>query len=193
MGGGLRKWPLALLSEARIEWAKYMQADCGGAVSIDMASASSMPLFDPHCQALAFRSHKTLQDKVLIHTKTNDLADRRSAATNAKAALLQSYRSKMAAGDPARMALQEQRREIAAARDARQAERDRLKHEKLEQEQRLVESEAAERQAAADAAAKSEKAHRESFDGLIALAVKDEAQRKAERDRRYANRKAQKK
>lgn len=128
-----------------------------------------------------------------MQTKTNDLADRRSAAADARAALLQAYRSKMAADDPARMALQEQRRGIAAARDARHAERDRLKREKHEQDQRAIEAAAAERQAASEAAAQSEAARRASLDGLIALAVKDEAQRKAERDRRYANRKAQQK
>lgn len=152
---------------------------------------------DHHChgretkhEGLTFRSHEILQDTELIHTMTNDLADRRSAAADAKAALLQSFRARMAAGDPTRQARQEERRVIAAARDERHAERDRLKREKHEQEQRRIEAETAERQAAVDAIAQAERERRESVDGLIARVVKDEALRKAERDLRYSNRKA---
>ena len=124
---------------------------------------------------------------------TNDLANRRSAAADAKAALLQSVRARMSADDPTSQARQEERRMIAAARDERQAERDRLKREKREQEQRSIEAEAAERQAAIDAVAQDEEARRASVDGLIARVVKDEALRKAERDLRYVNRKARQK
>jgi hypothetical protein len=124
---------------------------------------------------------------------TNDLADRRSAAADAKAALLQSFRARMSADDPTSLARQEERRMIAAARDERHTERDRLKREKREQEQRSIEAEAAERQAAIDAVAQDEQARRASVDGLIARVVKDEALRKAERDLRYANRKARQK
>ena len=147
----------------------------------------------PAQQGLTFRSHEILQENDLIHTKTNDLADRRSAATDAKAALLQSYRAKMAADDPKRLARQEERRGIAAARAERHAEQARLTREKHEQEHRRIEAEAAERLAAAEAVAQSQSARRESVDGLIARVVKDDALRKAERDRRYANRKAQRK
>lgn len=129
----------------------------------------------------------------MIHMRTNDLADRRSAAADAKAALLQSFRARMASGDPTRLARQEERRVIAAARDERHAERDRLKRATHEQEQRRIEAEAAERQAAVDAVAQAERARRESVDSLIARVVKDEALRKAERDQRYANRKARQK
>lgn len=126
----------------------------------------------------------------MLYTKTNDLSDRRSAAADAKAALLQSYRATMAAGEPTRLARQEERRAISVAREERQAERDRLKREEREREQRRIEAEAAERQAAVDAAAQAERERRERVDGLIARVVKDEAARKAERDQRYANRKA---
>ncbi|MCL7466720.1 DUF6481 family protein [Phaeovulum sp. NW3] len=129
----------------------------------------------------------------MIYTKTNDLSDRRGAAAEAKAALLQSYRATMAAGDPARLARLEERRAIAAARDERHAERDRLKREEREQEQRRLDAEAAERQAAVDATALAERERRERVEGLIARVVKDEAARKAERDRRYASRKARQK
>lgn len=60
-------------------------------------------------------------------------------------------------------------------------------------EQRRIEAQAAEEQAAADAVAQAEKERRETAASLIARTVKDEALRKAERDRRYANRKARQK
>ncbi len=99
----------------------------------------------------------------------------------------------MAADDPTRLARQEERRAIAVARDERHAERDRLKRERQQQEQRRIAAEAAERQAAADAIALAERERRERLDGLVARTIQDEALRKAERDRRYANRKARKK
>lgn len=99
----------------------------------------------------------------------------------------------MVADDPTRLARQEERRAIAAARDERHAERDRLKREKQEQDQRRIEAQAAEQKAAADAVAQAEKERRERVDSLIARTVKDEALRKADRDRRYANRKARQK
>lgn len=126
----------------------------------------------------------------MIHTRTNDLADRRSAAADAKAALLESYRARMVADAPTRLVREAGRRAIAVARVERQAERDRLKHMKQAQEQRRIEAEAAERQAAADAVAQAEQERRGRVADLIALAVKHEAQRKAKRDQRYANRKA---
>ena len=129
----------------------------------------------------------------MLNTKTNDLSERRGAAADAKAALLQSYRANMAAGEPTRLARQEERRAIAAARDERHAERDRLKREEREEEQRRIEAKAAEHQAAADALAQAERERRERVNGLIARVIKDEAARKAERDRRYADRKARQK
>lgn len=126
----------------------------------------------------------------MIHPMTNDLTDRRTAAADARAALLQSFRANMTSADPTRLARQEERRQVAAARDARHAERDRLKRAKHAQDQQRINSEAAERQAAVDAVAQAERARRESVDSLIARVVKDEALRKAERDLRYANRKA---
>lgn len=144
-------------------------------------------------EGLTVRPDDILQDIELIHTRTNDLLDRRSAAADAKAALLQSYRARMAADEPTRLARLEERRVVAVAREERRAQRDRLKREAHAQEQRRVEAEAAEQRAAADAVAEAEKARRETVDSLIARAVKDEAQRKAERDRRYANRKARQK
>jgi hypothetical protein len=60
----------------------------------------------------------------------------------------------------------------------------------LEQEQERIRAEAAEYQIAANVAARAQAEAREKADNLIARVITDEAERKAERDRRYANRKA---
>lgn len=151
------------------------------------------PSCDANHKGLTFRSQDTLQDTELIQTRSNDLADRRSAAAGAKAALLDAFRARMAVAEPTRLARQEERRAISAARDERQAERDRLKRELQEQEQRRVDAEAAERLAVVEALAQAERERRSRLDGLIARTLQDEALRKAERDRRYANRKARQK
>lgn len=76
---------------------------------------------------------------------------------------------------------------VTAARQERRLERERLK--RVEVERRIAE--ACERQAAADAAARAETDLRETAEKhRIARVIEDEAARKAERDRRYANRKA---
>lgn len=124
--------------------------------------------------------------------KLNDVADRRAAATNAKTALLEAYRAKMEAAEPLRAARQQEQLALAAAREERRQERDRLKAEaraQQEEQARIAaqEAEAVEAAAAAEAAATKS---RQSTDSLVARVVNDEAARKAERDRRYANRKA---
>lgn len=119
--------------------------------------------------------------------KNQDLNDRRSAASDAKAAQLQAYRAAIEAAAPTREARQAERLEIAEARDARRAERERVKLE----EQNRIAAEAAEREAAIAAAARAEAEARELANkNRIARVFEDEAARKAERDRRYANRKA---
>ena len=125
-------------------------------------------------------------------TKTNDLADRRSAAADAKAALLRAYRATREAAEPTRLARQEELVAIAAARDERREERDRLKAETKarQEEQARVEAEEAAYHEAAAVAARAKIEAREKADSLIAQVIKDEAARKADRDRRYANRKA---
>lgn len=131
----------------------------------------------------------------MINTRTNDLSDRRSAAANAKAALLQSYRATREAAEPTRIARQEERLALAKARDERNTERDRTRHEERQKQLELkrLEAETARQLAAADAAATVERARRETS-GTPAMRVnKDEAARKAERDLRYANRKARQK
>lgn len=115
--------------------------------------------------------------------KDNDLTGRQSAAADAKAALLQAHRAAKEAAEPTRIARQEERKALAAAREARQADRARAKLE----EQERVQSDAL----AADAAAKADGEIRDAAQkDRTARVVTDEAAQKAERDRRYANRKA---
>ncbi|NOV21331.1 hypothetical protein E5S70_36010, partial [Ensifer adhaerens] len=65
--------------------------------------------------------------------------------------------------------------------------RERVKNEERER----LQAEAAEREAALTAAARAEAEAREAADkNRISRVIEDEAARKAERDRRYANRKA---
>jgi len=117
--------------------------------------------------------------------KDNDFNGRRSAAADAKAALLKSHRAAKEAAEPTRIAREEERLATAAAREARQTERARIKLE----EQERVQSDAL----AADVAAKAEAETREKVrKDRSSRVTDDEAAQKAERDRRYANRKARK-
>jgi hypothetical protein len=84
--------------------------------------------------------------------KENDLAGRRKAAAEAKAALLKSHREAQEAAEPTRLARQAERLQAAAAKEERQAERARLKQE----EQERARAAAALEQEAKAAAAKSE-------------------------------------
>ncbi|OLP43698.1 DUF6481 family protein [Rhizobium oryziradicis] len=121
------------------------------------------------------------------NVKNNELHDRRVTATDAKAAQLAAFRAVHSAVDPAREAKRAERVAIAEARDARQAER---KQAKIDEKIRL-EAEAVEREAALEAEANAENLARELADkNRIARVLDDEAARKAERDKRYANRKA---
>lgn len=128
-----------------------------------------------------------LQDKDLKNARNTDLSDRRSASAEAKATLLAAYRSARTSADPARLARQADRVTMAAAREERRLERERLK--RAEAERQI--SEAAERQAIADATARAEAETRETAErDRITRLLEDEAARKAARDRRYADRKA---
>ncbi len=121
------------------------------------------------------------------NARNNEISDRRAAAAEAKTALLRAYSAAKIAAEPARQARQAERIAIAAAREERRLERERLK---LAQSERLV-IEAAEQLKAVAAAAQAEtEAHETSEKNRIARVIEDEAARKAERDRRYANRKA---
>ena len=132
------------------------------------------------------------QDTDLRNAKANDLADRRTAAADAKAAQLRDYQATKDAAEPTRLARQAERLAVATAREERRAERDRTKLDELarQQEEERIRAEAAEYQSAANVAARAQTEAREKTDSLIARVINDEAARKAERDQRYANRKA---
>lgn len=121
------------------------------------------------------------------HARNNELTDRRSAASDAKASLLTAYRAAKTAAEPSQAVRQADRIALVEARDARRAERERLKVE----ERTRLEVLAAQEQAAIAAAATAEIEARQSAENArISRVVEDEAVRKAERDRRYAARKA---
>jgi hypothetical protein len=111
------------------------------------------------------------------HTRTN-FDDRISAAAAAKQALLERYRARPAADDPAVIEQQAALKAIADARDVRAAERKAAK----EAEAARVAAELAARRTQEQIAAAEAKARQ------LAL----EAERKAARDARYAARKARK-
>jgi len=111
------------------------------------------------------------------HTRTN-FDDRLSAAAAAKQALLERYRSRPAAGDPAWIEQQAALKAIADARDIRTAERKAAK----EAEAARVAAELAARRTQEQIAAAEAKAR----------VAAEEAERKAARDARYAARKARK-
>ena len=117
------------------------------------------------------------------NARNNELSDRRAAAAGAKAALLNAYRSAKTTAEPTTMAKRAERMAIVAAREERRLERERVK---LAESERLV-TEAAEKLEAAAAEAEARDTREKS---LIARVIEDEAARKAERDRRYASRKA---
>ncbi|WP_370638377.1 DUF6481 family protein [Aurantimonas sp. VKM B-3413] len=111
-----------------------------------------------------------------MKTKNADFVERRAAAKDAKAALLEKMKARK--DDPAVEARRAERAAVVAARKEREAAK-REEAEKLAREE-------AERQEA-EKAAKSAEENR-----LINQMVEDEAARKAARDERYAARKARK-
>ena len=120
------------------------------------------------------------------NTKNNELSDRRKTAADAKASLLQAFRTAKEAAEPTRLARQQERQEVASAREERRAARERVRSE----ERKRIQAEAAEREAAIAAAARAEIVARQAADKKrISRVIEDEAARKADRDRRYANRK----
>jgi hypothetical protein len=126
--------------------------------------------------------------------REKDIFERRNAANEAKKALLAKFKERPAADDPAVLAKQEERRKVLEARAIRQAEKDRLKQERLAREAAERARKEAEAEAArlvAEEAAREEAKHREAEENeRIARVLADEAARKAKRDARYAARKA---
>ena len=121
------------------------------------------------------------------NTRNSEFSERRTAAADAKTALLEAYRSAREAAAPTLLAKQAERQAVAQAREERRAAREQLKAE----EQARLQAEADARAAELAAIAEAEAAARAAANKERMLSVTEyEAFRKAERDRRYANRKA---
>jgi hypothetical protein len=114
--------------------------------------------------------------------KDQNFGDRLSAAAKAKQALLERFRSRPGPDDPAVRERDEARKAVAAAREARIAER---KAQREAEAARIAAEEAA-RKAEEEARAKALEAEQNAR--VAAL----EAERKRARDARYAARKARK-
>ncbi|WP_007754807.1 DUF6481 family protein [Rhizobium sp. CF080] len=121
------------------------------------------------------------------HPNDNSFAERRKTAADAKRELLAKFASAPKLSDPAMQERRAEREAVAAAREARRAEREAQKAAENERQLR----EAAELAAAAEAHEKAAaEARQAETNDRVARVVADEAARKAERDRRYAARKA---
>ncbi|MYZ47012.1 DUF6481 family protein [Propylenella binzhouense] len=126
--------------------------------------------------------------------KTRDtFAKRKEAAEAARARLVEKFKTRPAADDPAVVARAEERRAIAEARAERAAIR-RAEEEKRQEEAReraaAEERARAEERAAQEAAERAAAAERERAEqDRLARVLADEAERKAKRDARYAARK----
>jgi hypothetical protein len=133
----------------------------------------------------------------LSNFKEKSFAERRAAATDAVAARLANFRAKSGPDDPAVLAREAERREIREARKIREAQRAAAKLEQLAREgAERAEREAVlevERIAAQEAKAAEKAAKGATLAGLAARVIADETARKAERDKRYAARKANQK
>ena len=126
--------------------------------------------------------------------REKDIFERRNAANEAKKALLERFKARPAADDPQVLARQAERKAILEARARREAEKQRLRQEKLAREAaeraaREAAEEAARREAEAKAAEEARLRDAEENERIARL-LADEAERKAKRDARYAARKA---
>lgn len=128
------------------------------------------------------------------NSKKTSFDDRLSAAARAKKAELEKFRARSGVNDPASAERQAARRVVAAARDARAAERNasRLAAIAREADEKAARDAAVavEQAARAAAAAADEAASDAELVKQAADAVTLQAERKAVRDARYAARKA---
>jgi len=126
--------------------------------------------------------------------REKDIFERRNAANEAKKALLARFKAKPAADDPAVLAKQAERKAILDARAIREAEKQKLKQERLAREaaeKAAREAEEARLRAEAEAKAAQEAEMLAAQEAeRVALDLADEAARKAKRDARYAARKS---
>ena len=110
--------------------------------------------------------------------------DRRQHSQNAKAALLEKFKSRPAPDDPEMIAKSRARQEVAQAREDRARERERIRVEaerKAAEEKRLREE--------AELKAQIEREEAEAL-ALAERKIREAAERKEQRDARYAARKA---
>ncbi|WP_208247125.1 DUF6481 family protein (plasmid) [Rhizobium sp. T1470] len=121
------------------------------------------------------------------HKSDNGFAERRNSAAEAKKQLLTKFASAPKSTDPAMRERLAAREAIAAARQVRRADREASK--KAERERVLMEAAALAAAAKANERAEAE-ARQAVINDQMSRDVVDEAARKAERDRRYAARKA---
>ncbi len=125
--------------------------------------------------------------------REKDIFERRNAANEAKKALLERFKARPAEDDPAVLARKAERQAVLEARAIREAEKAKLKQERLAREA----AERATREAAEEAArraaeeiAQAEANRKEAEENeRIARLLADEAAHKAKRDARYAARK----
>ena len=115
--------------------------------------------------------------------KGSTFTDRRDEAAAAKRALIERFKARPAADDPAVVARAAERKAVAEARDARTVERNKRKEEQdLQRQAELRTQQEAEARAADEAVAKA-----------VEQTARDEAiraERKAQRDAKYAARKS---
>ena len=139
------------------------------------------------CAAPLQARPRTYKGNPLRHPSDNGFAERRSAAADAKRRLLAKFASSPKPTDPELQEKLAAREAVAEAREVRRAERE--AHKQAERDR--LRAEAAELAAAAEAQERAEAEVRQAeiADRASHLAAY-EAARKAERDRRYAARKA---
>lgn len=116
--------------------------------------------------------------------KEAEFVERRSAANDAKAALLEKARARK--NDPEAVSRREEHAALAAAREEREEAKRLAAEQKRREDAEREAALAAERQAAEEAAKKA------ASEDLVARLLQDEAARKAQRDSRYAARQARK-
>ncbi|KQZ15433.1 hypothetical protein ASD44_16230 [Mesorhizobium sp. Root554] len=126
--------------------------------------------------------------------REKDFSERRNAADEARKALLERFKAKPAADDPAVLAKRAERKAILEARALREAEKlkqkqERLAREAAEKAAREAAEEAARLEAEIQAAADAKIREAEENERIARL-LADEAERKAKRDARYAARKS---
>src|SRR5262245_29337283 len=122
----------------------------------------------------------TLTRTAMREDKDQNRQERLERAAKAKQQILEKFRARPAADDPAVLARLAERKAIAEAREAREQERAERKRKEAEERAQREAIEKAEREA---------RERREAVEKVIRDAA-DAAERKAERDRRYAARKA---